>query len=1590
MERYYRPGDEPVPRYVLKHKLGKGAFGEVWKATTRSGVDVALKIISLENKGGLKEFRAIRTVKNIHQPNIVPIIDIWLRDADGNLMEDAAEADSVIVRTQAAELIIAMGLGEKNLLDRLKECQKEGSNGIPPAELLRYMEDAARAIDYLNIPQSGSERLAIQHCDIKPGNIMIVGGSAQVCDFGLARVLGGDARATRSGDHMSVPYTSPELFWDASKPSQWSDQYSLAISYVELRTGSLPFEHITPAGMMFAHTQGKLDLSALPALEQAVIRRATSVEPVKRFGTTLEMVQELRRAYDKSSRPSTILGPWYEDSLQKGMEIVPGYRLVRRIGQGGYGTVWEARAPGGRPVALKVICNLEAGTGQQEFKALELIKSLNHLHLLELHAYWLLDGEGNVIPDDVWNEPQAPNASTLVIATKLAQMNLQQRLHECHQTGAAGIPPEELIGYMRQAALAIDYLSQDGHMVSIQHRDIKPENILLVGGGTIQVGDFGLARVLEGTSGAIRRESRAFTPPYAAPELYTDKVTRWTDQYAFALTYYKLRTGVLPFPDTFGRTEIMMTHVEGKLDLSRLPETEANVIAKATVLRSEDRYPTCLAMVDALQRALQADFPIAPFEPAHLPRADHHEGETTPYSPELVGKGPAWDRLHTAKSREGKTGEDLLVMTTHPGSASSSAVTPSPQERQTEPSPTQQVQAVAAIKANKKWGQPAPRSAGRPLQLLFVALFVAVAGGGVYALLFMPKPPGPEVKGDTDRPIERPTRPEPTVRPTMPAKPTHKPTTKQPLDPQVIVQAIAEGERLLDRDPKAALNQFQRALDLITAEKVGENNRSRALLGRVRAQARLGDWEAVANELPAIADPDPKTQAYRDVLGFLAKARTRSETDFVPSDRLTVLAELRSKKVDEQIAVWEKEQIKELSERVCAGVLAEIDQIVGQPLQQESKLDGTFDLMKKLASYDGSYAPGLKEKQEKVVTAFLDSVRPLRESFDPDKPLNPPYVREKAEEAFVRLNRVVDLLARVGESVSPSFAKEIALAGWYKPTPDPRIAKWLEAFHDKEQPSSVPYLWVKAHVQEPNPAGFLAAFDSYDTIDGLIKTNKGVSARERYEKVLVPGTETGELAVRFAQPPKPELKKRFAAFLLSKAHLIRDLPEPAAWNRGLEEVMSACEKAAEVHPEPETWLLCSQIHLEWAHSRGAATEDQKEYLKRAVNDADAASKDHPRKDLVEMARGVALEDLYWIFADPRHYHEAITAYDNAIKHGGNEPKYLLDRGRCHYKRADKDKDADALANAVTDLKQALELGLAGAFRVEGLHWLGMAYQRRPNPVEAEKAFAEAADLAETDGSYRGSYEYGLEALVQHAELIWNRVMGKSAKVAGKDIERLLDISENLAREAKRARPSRVDHFAFWATHLFVRIGEQLEDKDDDPVAAYKAYSRGLPENLNEAVSAHVRLVTARVGLFGKQKFAQRLQKVRPLSEMLQEAEQGIQLAQRDHKWIYANHQAEAYGAAGMCFYEAGKNPPANAPAGQARKHKEQAVVYLKEAVSRFPTHNWCGFWLLALGKQYRDLGKKDEARQAIDKARKASLPDWAEKEAVTILRELGG
>ena len=145
-------------------------------------------------------------------------------------------------------------------------------------------------------------------------------------------------------------------------------------------------------------------------------------------------------------------------AIQPRENVFPGYELIERIGSGGYAEVWRARAPGGLEKAVKLVYGCyDEHLASQEMKAMERIKDVRHPFVLSLERFEVIDGR-------------------LLILTELAELSLEQRALQCRTQGLSGIPRDELLRYMTDAAEALDYLAERH---GLQHLDIKPANLLI-------------------------------------------------------------------------------------------------------------------------------------------------------------------------------------------------------------------------------------------------------------------------------------------------------------------------------------------------------------------------------------------------------------------------------------------------------------------------------------------------------------------------------------------------------------------------------------------------------------------------------------------------------------------------------------------------------------------------------------------------------------------------------------------------------------------------------------------------------------------------------------------------------------------------------------------------------------------------------------------------------------------------------------------------------------------------------------------------------------------------------------------------------
>jgi hypothetical protein len=261
-------------------------------------------------------------------------------------------------------------------------------------------------------------------------------------------------------------------------------------------------------------------------------------------------------------------------------EPIPGYRLIEPIGTGGFGEVWKCTAPGGILKAIKFVYgNLNADDGdsvraEQERKALERVKGVRHPFVLSMDRIEVVGGE-------------------LAIVMELADKNLYDVLEECRRAGYRGIPRGDAIRYLLDAAEGLDHLI-DKH--NLQHLDVKPRNLFLTA-DRVKVADFGLVKNIERPSAAGL--TGGISPVYAAPETFTGKISKHSDQYSLAVVYCELVGGRRPFAGKNVR-QLAMQHMADAPDLSMIPEADRAVVATALAKDPLKRFPTCQAFIRGL------------------------------------------------------------------------------------------------------------------------------------------------------------------------------------------------------------------------------------------------------------------------------------------------------------------------------------------------------------------------------------------------------------------------------------------------------------------------------------------------------------------------------------------------------------------------------------------------------------------------------------------------------------------------------------------------------------------------------------------------------------------------------------------------------------------------------------------------------------------------------------------------------------------------------------------------------------------------------------------------------------------------------
>jgi serine/threonine protein kinase len=304
-------------------------------------------------------------------------------------------------------------------------------------------------------------------------------------------------------------------------------------------------------------------------------------------------------------------------------EPLGDFKLLREIGRGGMGVVYEAQQLSlGRRVALKVLplaSALDPRQLQRFRNEAQAAAQLHHSNIVPVYAVGsersvhfyamqLIEGQSlSEVIRGLKNKSTAPRGKSN--STALIQGNSEPATLHAQNRRAAYHRFVAQLGV--QAARALQY----AHEIGIVHRDVKPGNLLLDTRGHLWVADFGLAQMYAET-GQTRTGDTPGTFRYMSPEQATGRsavLDQRTDIYSLAVTLYELLTLRPAVPDD-SREEMMrqITSVDPpspRLVDREVPAELETILAKAMAKDADERYFTAGGMADDLDRFLR-DEPI--------------------------------------------------------------------------------------------------------------------------------------------------------------------------------------------------------------------------------------------------------------------------------------------------------------------------------------------------------------------------------------------------------------------------------------------------------------------------------------------------------------------------------------------------------------------------------------------------------------------------------------------------------------------------------------------------------------------------------------------------------------------------------------------------------------------------------------------------------------------------------------------------------------------------------------------------------------------------------------------------------------------
>lgn len=255
---------------------------------------------------------------------------------------------------------------------------------------------------------------------------------------------------------------------------------------------------------------------------------------------------------------------------------IPGYRILRKIRQGGMSTVYLAvQQSVDREVAIKVMSpalNNDPSFGSRFYREAKIVGKLSHPNIVSIYDVGSHKHYNYIAMDYLPGKP------------------LTERIKR-------GIPLEESLSIVKDIASALDYAHQQGFI----HRDIKPDNILFRADGGAVLCDFGIAKSIKTDLNMTSIGSVLGTPHYMSPEQAQGKtINQCADLYSLGIVFYEMLTGQPPFTNE-DPVAVAVKHLTAPIP--KLPSEYRALQAVINTLLAKnpaDRYQSGQQLMEAL------------------------------------------------------------------------------------------------------------------------------------------------------------------------------------------------------------------------------------------------------------------------------------------------------------------------------------------------------------------------------------------------------------------------------------------------------------------------------------------------------------------------------------------------------------------------------------------------------------------------------------------------------------------------------------------------------------------------------------------------------------------------------------------------------------------------------------------------------------------------------------------------------------------------------------------------------------------------------------------------------------------------------